>query len=43
MRRKSLAEQQCGGPSSLGTACYRNVLKNGYLEQPDFSQFGRPR
>jgi hypothetical protein len=43
MRRKLLAEAQCGGPGSLGTGCYKSIMKNGYFEQPDFSQFGRER
>jgi hypothetical protein len=41
MRRKSLAEQRCGGPASLGTYCYRNILKSGRAEQVDFSRYGR--
>lgn len=43
MRRKLLAEQQCGGSTSIATGCYRSILKNGYFEQPDFSQYGRAR
>ena len=41
MRRKSLAEQQCGG--AVSTACYQSVLKAGHFEQPDFTQYGRSR
>ena len=36
MRRKVLAEAQCGGPTSSGTPCYENILKTG--QAPDFSQ-----
>jgi len=45
MRRKALAESRCGGPTSMGSNCYRSILKNGLPppSQPiDFSQFGRP-
>jgi hypothetical protein len=42
MRRKSLAEDHCGGPGSFGTPCYRGILRTGHIEQVDFSQFGRP-
>jgi len=41
MRRKLLAEQQCGGAASLGTQCYRNIMKSGHTEQVDFSRYGR--
>ena len=41
MRRKSLAEERCGGPASMGTQCYRNILKSGRVEQVDFSRYGR--
>jgi hypothetical protein len=40
MRRKALAESQCGGPASLGTQCYRSILKSGQV--PDFSRYGTP-
>lgn len=41
MRRKSLAEQECGGPTSQSTLCYRNIIKMGRVEHYDFSRFGR--
>jgi hypothetical protein len=39
MCRKSLAEKQCGGPTSIATGCYKSILKNGHFEQPDFTQY----
>ena len=30
MRRKVLAESRCGGPVSVGSQCYRSILRNGY-------------
>jgi hypothetical protein len=42
MRRKKLAEAQCGGPASLGTGCYQSILKTGFWQQPDFSKYGVP-
>jgi hypothetical protein len=43
MRRKALAESQCGGPASLGTDCYRNILKTRVRPPPfDPSIYGRP-
>jgi hypothetical protein len=41
-RRKSLAQKECGGPAALGTPCYRNIMKNGRIEQVDFSRYGTP-
>jgi hypothetical protein len=38
MRRKRLAESECNGPASIGSECYRFILKNG---RPDFSRYGR--
>ena len=29
MHRKSLAEERCGGPASMGSDCYRSILKYG--------------
>lgn len=42
MRRKKLAEAQCGGPASIPTGCYKSILKTGSYVQPDFSQYGEP-
>jgi hypothetical protein len=45
MRRQLLAETRCGGPTSMGSNCYRSILKNGLPPSdpsPDFSRYGRP-
>lgn len=46
MRRKAIAESRCGGPMSIGTECYRNLLKNGPSPPgttPDLSKYGSPQ
>jgi hypothetical protein len=43
MKRKLLAEQRCGGPSSIGSKCYEITMKSRRTTEPvDFSKFGRP-
>jgi hypothetical protein len=49
MRRKTIAESQCGGPIAINSKCYQTIMQTGQIliQSPspgeiDFNQFGRP-
>jgi hypothetical protein len=43
MRRKTLAERQCGGPVAINSKCYQGIMRTGQMpSNVDFSKFGTP-